>query len=170
MKLVRKIISTLDSIYHHCINSGATSAGVIIVFIMLVMSAHVLMRYFFLMPIKWAVEITEYTMIWITFLGAAWVLKENGHIRIDIILNQLKPRALALLNTVTSSIVAAICLFLTVYSSIVTYESFVRGAARTYLYATPLWILLICIPIGSFFLFIQATKMARGHFQLTKRQ
>jgi len=170
MNLLKKMISALDSVHHRCINSGATSAGVIIIFIMLVMSAHVLMRYFLLMPIKWAVEITEYTMVWITFLGAAWVLKDGGHIRIDIILNRLEPRQQAVLNTVTSFIMAAICLFLTVYGSIVTYDSLVRGAARTYLYATPLWILLICIPIGSFFLFIQATKTARGHLKSIRKQ
>lgn len=166
MKLVRKTISTLDSIYHRCINSGAALAGVLIVFIMLVMSVHVLMRYFLLMPIRWAIEVTEYLMIWITFLGAAWVLKEEGHVKIDIILNALRPRGQALLSAVGSSIMAAICLFLAVYGGIVTYDSVVRGAARTYHYTTPLWILLIIIPISGFFLFIQSVKRARGYWQL----
>ena len=165
MKLVSKAIPILDNIYHRCIDSAVASAGALIVFIMLVMSVHVLMRYFLLMPIRWAVEFTEYLMIWITFLGAAWVLKEEGHVKIDLISSQLTPRGQALLNTVTSSIMAAICLFLTVYGGMATYDSVVRGAARTYLYATPLWILLIVIPIGGFFLFIQAVRRARGYLQ-----
>jgi len=169
MKQVRKTISILDNIYHWCISSGAALAGVLIVFIMLVMSAHILMRKFLLMPIGWAIEVTEYLMIWITFLGAAWVLKEEGHVKIDVLLSRLKPRGQALLNVATSTIMAAICLFLTVYGGVVTYDSVIRGAARVYHYTVPLWILLIIIPISGFFLFIQSVKRARGHWQLTRK-
>ena len=170
MKLVGKTLSVLDSIYRYCVNSGVALAGAFIVFIMLVMTVHVLMRYFLLMPIRWAVEFTEYLMIWITFLGAAWVLQKEGHIRIDIVPSRLGPRQQALLNTVTSSIMAAICLFLTVYGGIVTYDSLIRGAARTYLYATPLWVLIIVIPIGGFLLFVQAVRRARGYLQSAKKR
>jgi len=170
MKQVRKAFSILNSIYHGCINSGAASAGFLIVFIMLVMCAHVLMRKFLLMPIKWAIEVTEYLMVWITFLGAAWVLKKEAHVKIDVLLNALKPRGQAFLNLVSTSIMAAICLFLTVWGIIVTYDSVIRGAARTYQYTVPLWILLIVIPIGCFFLFIQSVKRAHRYWQLTRKE
>lgn len=169
MKLVRKAISNLDSIYHWCLNSGAAGAGALIVFIMLVTSADVLMRKFLLMPIKGSVEVTEYTLIWITFLGAAWVLKEEGHVKVDVLLTSLKPRGQALLNAATSSIMAAICLFLTVFGGIVTYDVVIRGAARVYQFTVPLWILVIIIPISGFFLFIQSIKRARGYWQLTRK-
>ena len=170
MKPAKKIVSTLETIYTWCINSGAALSGFLIAFIMLVMSAHVLMRYFLLMPIKWAVEITEYLMVWITFLGVAWVLRENAHIRVDIISTRLKPRAQALLNAVTNSVIALVCLVLTILGIIVTYESIIRGAARVYLYTVPLWILIICIPLSCFFTCIQAIKMVREYLQPKKKE
>jgi TRAP-type C4-dicarboxylate transport system permease small subunit len=170
MKQVRKTLSILDSIYHRCINSGAALAGVLIVFIMLITTAEVLMRKFLLMPIKGVVELTEYLMIWITFLGAAWVLKKEGHVKIDVLLSRLKPRGQAFLNVVSTSIMAAICLFLTIFGGIVTYDSVIRGAARVYQYTVPLWILLIIIPISGFLLFIQSVKRARGYWQLTRKE
>ncbi len=167
MKKVRKTLSILDCIYYRCINSGAALAGVLIVCIMLLTSADVLMRKFLFMPIKGSIEISEYFMIWITFLGAAWVLKQEGHVKVDVLLTSLKPRSQALLNAATSYIMAAICLFLTVWGGIVTHDVVIRGAARVYQFTVPLWILVIIIPISSFFLFIQSIKRARGYMQLT---
>ena len=53
----------------------ASAATLIFVAMMLVVCAEVLLRYGFNSPISWVVEISEYALLWITFLGAAWVLR-----------------------------------------------------------------------------------------------
>jgi TRAP-type C4-dicarboxylate transport system permease small subunit len=49
----------------------------------------VLARYLFKRPVGWSEEIAVYLMIWIVFLGAAYTLKENAHIGVDILISRL---------------------------------------------------------------------------------
>ena len=168
-KLARRVISILDRFYHRCLDYGVGGGGVLIALLMLVTSAHVAGRRFFLTPIKWSTEMSEYAMVFITFLGAAWVLKHEGHIVIDIVPNALKPKPRAWLNVVISCLMAAICLLITVVGGITTYDAIVRNANRVYLYTTPLWILIIIIPISYFLLFIQSVRRAIQNLQSTKR-
>jgi TRAP-type C4-dicarboxylate transport system permease small subunit len=49
----------------------------------------VLARYLFKRPIGWSEEIAVYLMIWVVFLGAAYTLKENAHIGVDILISRL---------------------------------------------------------------------------------
>ena len=58
-------------------------AGVLIMFVMLATSTDVTMRYFLNRPIVWLMEVSEAILVYITFLGCAWVLKRDAHVRID---------------------------------------------------------------------------------------
>jgi TRAP-type C4-dicarboxylate transport system permease small subunit len=49
----------------------------------------VLARYLFKRPIGWSEEIAVYLMVWVVFLGAAYTLKENAHIGVDILISRL---------------------------------------------------------------------------------
>lgn len=49
-----------------------------ILFIMFSICVEVAMRQVFNKPLMWTVEISEYLQVYITFLGAAWVLKNDS--------------------------------------------------------------------------------------------
>lgn len=170
MKTLKKVFSKLDAAHGWCVSAGAALAGLIIVFIMVVMVAHVIMRYVFLDPIKWVVEITEYLMIWITFLATAWVLKVDGHIMIDVVVNRLSSRKTAWLRVINYFGIAAICMVIVVFGGIATYDAWIRGAARAFQYVTPLWILLIIIPFGTALLLIEAIRRSCLAIQSLKKE
>ena len=44
----------------------------------------VLMRYFLERPTFWAVDLSEYAMLWAAFLAAPWVLRCEGHVRVEV--------------------------------------------------------------------------------------
>ena len=67
-----------------------------IMFLMLVvmaflMSIGALMRYLFNSPIAFADEVSGLLLLGITFLGLAYVEKDNAHIRIELLFKRLKP-------------------------------------------------------------------------------
>ena len=43
----------------------------------------VFLRYFFGRPLMGSTELTEYALVYITFLGAAWAVPRGAHIDID---------------------------------------------------------------------------------------
>ena len=53
---------------------------------------NVFTRYLFNSPIPWAVELGRYSFVGVIFLGAIFVMRENGHIGMDIFIGMLPPK------------------------------------------------------------------------------
>ena len=140
-------------------------AGALVVIITFSISADVTLRYGIGQPITWVFEATEYSLLYITFLGTAWLLKKDGHVKLDIVLNMLKPKAQAILNVITSILLILVCFALTWYGTETTIDHFVRGVTSIKYYEPPIFIFLIIIPIAGFLLLIQSIKRTYGYIQ-----
>ena len=105
-----RVLREITRIFERTNNLLAFIAGVIIIFTMAAVTYEVIMRYFLNRPTLWVVEVSGYSLLFITFLGAAWVLRRGGHVRIDLLTNRLKPRNQIRLNIITSIMAAIICL------------------------------------------------------------
>lgn len=143
-------------------------AGSLVVSVMLIICFGVVMRFFLRAMQDWTFEVVEYALLYITFLGAAWVLKEEGHVKMDLVLNKLGPNARAILNIITSSIGIIIFSLLTWFGMKVTWEYFLGGVSRLTILRPPLFTILAIIPIGCFFLLIQCFKRTAGFFENRK--
>lgn len=140
------------------------AAAAILVFMMLAVSVDVLMRYFFGRPLGWTTEISEYSLLYITFLGAAWVLREDGHVSVDLLPDMLSERRRVLLDVFTSLLGTTACLLLTIYGSLVTYNVFVRGIKSITLLGFPMALVHGVIPFGSLFLTIEFARRTWRRF------
>ena len=108
MKQARKVGSIFDNV----LNSCAGLAIGIIYFMMLAVCAEIVFRYFLHMPLKWVVEISEVLLLYMTFLATAWLLKEEGHVTIDVLFTRFKPKVQNLLSVIISIIGALVALIL----------------------------------------------------------
>ena len=151
MKLLNKSTILLD----RTIGVSFYFAAVLIIFMMLAISAEVLIRSVFGDPLSEMFEIVEYSLVFLTFLGGAWVLKKEGHARMDLLLSRLRPRSQAMLNIITSIICAIMWGLITWYGAKVTWENFQIGYYLNTILAPPLFPILAVIPVGSFLLFVQ---------------
>ena len=61
------------------------AAGLLVAASALVLTAEVLLRYFFASPSDWALELCIYMLIASTFVSAAYTLAARGHVNIDIV-------------------------------------------------------------------------------------
>ena len=148
--------ASFDGILNLC----SVLVALVLVFMMLAVAYEVVMRYFFVQPTLWVLEIVEWSLVWIAFLSAAWVLRAEGHVKMDIILERLNPRVQTIINVITSILGALVCLTLVWYSSQVTWDHFVRGVLEPRFLPVPKAPLLIIIPIGTFLLLIQFLRRA----------
>ena len=158
-----KLLAKLGSILDNANRVLAFLAGIVVTGIMLLMCYEVIMRYFFDRPPPWVVEICEYMLFTYTFLATAWLLKERGHIRVDILLENISPRNQKVLNMVTSAIGAIICLIIAWYGVESTWTHFQEGIPVVAFLNTPKFILLAFIPFGCFLLSIQFIRQAYGY-------
>lgn len=140
-------------------------AGVLLLFVTVGTCVDVILRYSFNRPVHWMLEITEYAMLYIPFLGAALVLKEEGHIRIDLVITFLSERLRGWLNVVTSFVGGVVMGTYTWFGAQVTLDYFCRGVPSLESLKTPMFLVLMIIPIGGFFFSIQFFRQMAGHYR-----
>jgi TRAP-type C4-dicarboxylate transport system permease small subunit len=151
MKLVNKVIV----IYDRVIDFLASVAGAILVFITLSITADVMHRKFAGGSITGVFEISEYSLLFIPLLGAAWVLRREGHVKVGLILDRLPQRRQAFINLITS-ILSAISLLLIVWYSAEATLSYLQMKYFTpTTLKTPQWIIMSIIPISLSIVLIQ---------------
>jgi len=129
----------------------------------------VLMRYAFKQPKIWTVEVIEYCLLYITFIGASWVARtETWHVRNTMIISLLKERPQACVNCITSLISSIVMLVIAVFGASVTWQ----GIQYNYVIDTPLrppeYVLFISVPVGSLMLSIQFLRNSWGYFRVWK--
>ncbi len=80
------------------IDRNAERWALLILYVMLVatMAVEVLRREVFAYSSIWGEEIVRYSFIYLAWIGAAAAVKERAHIRIDVLLHYVGPRAKAL--------------------------------------------------------------------------
>ena len=165
MKLLTKLTSILD----RAIDCLAVIAAVILVWVILWVCAEVVMRYFLNRPLILVVEVSEISLLYITFLGTAWVLKREGHVKMDILLNRLTPGTQAWLGIISSIIGIVICVILAWYGAQVTWNHWLRGTYRVSMMNIPNAFILVIIPIGSLFFLIQFLRRICKFFDELKK-
>lgn len=140
-------------------------ACVIFTFTMLLVCTDVIMRYTMNHPISWAMEVCEYILVGIASLGMAWLLKEEGHVKVDVLLNQLKPRPQALLTGITSALGALAVLIIASYGLLETIHLMEMGAVETGILRIPKFYLLFPLTTGTFLFFIQLVRRSYKHLR-----
>lgn len=146
-----------------------TSLGHLVALLTAVMTLavvyEVMARYFFRHPTTWAVDLTEYTLLYITFLGAAWVLRDGAHIRVEFLIERLDPKHRLALDTIISLVAAGVVAVLMWQGVEVTWEAYVKGQAMLNPWRVPRWLLMLPIALGGLLLMIEFLGQAWGSFQ-----
>lgn len=159
MKLLTKAIAMFD----YLVNSLAAVGAVLIIAAMLIVSLDVVMRYLLHRPIVGVSETTEMILVLITFLGTTWLLRKDGHVKVDVVFNQLNPRIRTWLSIITCLVGMGVCLLLAVCGAQVTREfvqlSHFQGTALR----LPTAPFIVFIPISGFLMFIQFLRKGYGH-------
>ena len=160
MKITSRFWNLFDRI-----NSVMAACGMAVLgFILLAVVWEVFTRYFLGKGTIWVEEIGEYSMLFMTFLGAAWLLKSDGHVEMDIVVTRFPQRTRLLFRVVTSWIGAAICLVLTYSGADVAFDHLQRGLHQPTPVEPPDFPLFAIIPLGFLMLFIQFLRRGYASF------
>lgn len=158
-----KVLTKARVIFDNTLNGLAWIAGVMVIFMALVVSYSVVMRYLFTRPPIWVMQVSEYMLLWITFLGAAWLLREGGHIRVDIVTSHLSEKAQRVLGIITSAIGVVVCLVMVWFATLTTWSDFQMGVVEDKVMYIPKAPIMSIIAVGSLLLFVQFVRNLWGY-------
>jgi TRAP-type C4-dicarboxylate transport system permease small subunit len=123
-------------------------AGLVIGLMALAISAEVVMRALGLPPFGWTLELAEYGLLVVGFLGAPWVLRTSDHIRVDVVLRSVGPATRGRLLMAGNAVACLTCAVLTVYAFQAAHEAFARGSLIFKNLVIPQWPILAILPLG----------------------
>ena len=112
----------------------------------------VLTRYFLDFASPWAFDLSEYALIWITFLGAPWVLLQDRHVRVELLVDALPQPIQKMLGVGISLIASFTCLILTWKTGVAALQYFENGIMMPRIWRIPRVYPFCIIPIGSLIL------------------
>ena len=81
---------------------------------MIACALQVFSRYVLPYPLSWTEEVARYAFIWWSFLGAAYVVRLNGHLGMDVLVNILPQRIGVLLQRFVFIITLAFMIIVTI--------------------------------------------------------
>ncbi|MCC7167973.1 MAG: TRAP transporter small permease [Rhodospirillales bacterium] len=142
-------------------------------FILLSVCLEIVMRDLFNKPQQWVIEFTEYTLLYITFLGTAWLQRQEGHVAVDLLTNAISDGWRRFLSIISSILGVGVGLAFTWFGATATINAFVRGAHKPTMLEFPTWIVLMVIPLGGAILglrFLQQLLALASGAPLTRHQ
>jgi C4-dicarboxylate transporter, DctQ subunit len=148
----------------------AAIACILLVLITLAICAEIVTRWLFNFSNIWLIELSEITLLYVTFLGAAWVLGNDGHVTLDVLLNLMSPDGRRRLHFVLSIVGAIACFMLVWFGILVMVDQFQNDIREPTIMAPQTFWITSVIPFGSLLLGIQFLRRAvRSALGLTLR-
>ena len=103
----------------------------------------------------WVIEVSEYALLFITFLGAPYLLEKNMHVVLDLIYDSLTGRRRLTLQIVNAGIGFTLCAVLTVVGISVVIEQFGLGVRQVTVMRPQSWWITAALPIGMALMSVQ---------------
>jgi len=138
---MRRILKVLDA--------NAERWALLVFYVMLVatMAIEVLRREIFAYSSIWGEEIVRYAFIYLAWIGAAAAVRERAHIRIDVVMHYLGPRAKAALYIFGDLVMFAVAVVALYWSFQNVLVSARFGSVSHGLRVSMVWF-LAAVPIG----------------------
>jgi TRAP-type transport system small permease protein len=132
--------------YGRLLDAMMTAAGILLLFMTVMIGADVFLRNIDAGGIAPSNELSEYILYLITLLAAPGLLRRGRHIRVDIVLQVLPQRVGWLLEWVGDVVGLICCLIFVWYGADVAAASFFDGSVSIKTLVLPEWWLLAPMP------------------------
>lgn len=96
----------------------------------------------------WVTEIGEYSLLFITFLAAPYLLERKSHVTVDIFLNSLSFGPARILATAVALLGLALCLLLAGLGMALVLDQYASGLRRVTVLAPQSWYITLVYPVG----------------------
>jgi C4-dicarboxylate transporter DctQ subunit len=138
----------ISKAYSILLYSLATVAGLTLVWLMISVITSVLMRNAGLQPFAWLFTSGEYGLLYMTMLGAPWLVREKGHVHIELVTAALPDTLRRIMSRTVAAACVIVCMILAWKGVELVLKNIERGDFDTRAYYYPRWLLTITFPIS----------------------
>ena len=137
------------------------AAGTLI-WLMISVVTSVVMRNLGMQPYAWLFTSSEYGLLYMTMLGAPWLVRERGHVHIELVTAALPPTLRRIVSRTVALACVAVSLILAWYGLQLFLTNIERNDYDVRVYYYPRWLLTITFPIAFSFMAVEFARFAFG--------
>ncbi len=148
--------------YDALIHAMAILAGALLVWLMVSVVLSVGLRNAGLQPWAWLFASTEYAILYVTMLGAPWLVRERGHVHIELVTAMLPPRPQRLASRAVALACALVSALLAWKGAELVATNIARNDFDVRAYYVPRWLLTISFPLAFGCMAIEFARFVLG--------
>ena len=125
----------------------AVLAGGMLVWLLISTVVSVMLRNLGMQPYAWLFTSAEYALLYMTMLGAPWLVRVKGHVHIELVTAALPPRIRRIVSRLVSAACVIVCAILAFYGAQLVGINLARNDYDVRAYFFPRWLLTVSFPI-----------------------
>ncbi|MSQ71635.1 MAG: TRAP transporter small permease [Betaproteobacteria bacterium] len=141
---MRYLVKAYDVLLH----AMAGLAGLLLAAMMFTIFIDVVLRNLGYQSSAHLFTFTEYALLLVPCLGAPWLVREKGHVYVEIMLMYLNANQRRIATWVIGAVCIAVCLILAWYGFEVTWRNFTLNDKDVRSFDAPRWMIVIFIPLS----------------------
>jgi TRAP-type transport system small permease protein len=151
-------MTSLDRFYRALMHGCGVFSALLFGIVVVLVTVDVAMRNLGLGTLPWIVEVSEYSLPVATFLSAPWLLHNNQHVRIEILLTYVSPGVARWLDQLADLVGLIGSLSLIWYGLRIIVDSQAIGSLIIKTLVFPEWWLFVPLPVGGALLAIEFVR------------
>jgi TRAP-type C4-dicarboxylate transport system permease small subunit len=155
---MRQAIRAYDAVLY----GMAFIAAAMLVWLMVSVIVSVTMRNMGLQPFAWLFTSAEYALLYMTMLGAPWLVREKGHVHIELVTAVLPPAARRALSRADALACVLTCAALAWKGGELMATNLARNDFDVRAYFFPRWILTASFPVSFGLMAVEFGRFAFG--------
>lgn len=152
----------LIRLYDGVVDLMALVAAIMLVWLMVAIVVSVGMRNAGMQPFAWLFTSTEYALLYMTMLGAPWLVRRRGHVHIELLTAALPEGMRRIVSRGVAAACVAICAYLALKGFELVQTNLARNDFDVRAYFFPRWLLTIAFPIGFGLMAIEFSRFVFG--------
>ena len=152
----------LGKAYRAVLYGMAGIAGAMLVWLMVTVIVSVVMRNAGLQPYAWLFTSSEYAILYLTMLGAPWLVREKGHVHIELVTAALPPGARRIISRTVAAMCVVVCAILAWKGAELLVTNIQRKDFDVRAYYFPRWILTLAFPISFGLMAVEFARFVVG--------
>jgi TRAP-type C4-dicarboxylate transport system permease small subunit len=141
-------VRALARLHRRLITLLAGLAGALLALMALAIVLDVVVRNLGFQPPGHTLALTEYGLLYITMLAAPWLVREKGHVRIELLTAAVGARTRVWLGRLVAALCILTCAVIGWYGLEVTLGHYRRGAMDVRSFDLPRWLLTASVPLS----------------------
>ncbi|MFM8547870.1 MAG: TRAP transporter small permease [Betaproteobacteria bacterium] len=151
-------MTAVSRLYDFLIRAMAVIAALLMVAVMITICLDVLIRNLDRQPSAHFFTFSEYALLLIPCLGAPWLVREKGHVYVELLLMYLSGKQRRWMVRLIGLACLAICLTMAWYGFEVTILDWIQNNKDVRSFDAPRWAIVMWIPVSFLFMGIEFAR------------